>query len=229
MNVLHRTVVGIAGIVVVGLALALSAPRVVHAVVSTLVTVSNTSGNPVPTVAVDTRNVNVVNTPNVNISSLPAVQLNGNVNATVTNALDSNNNSVPLITEDPAVQTAFNAGGACIFAGAPACLGRVQVPSLSNSVVVIQSVSGSCTELVPGTQISDANVTVAAPGEGPAPIEILLAPLISVGAFATQNFAENITAYSTSGPALQVSFNATTPQAQGTVCDIVVSGYLASK
>lgn len=49
MNALKQIVFGIAGIVVVALVLALAAPKTVHAVVSALVTVANTSANPVPT------------------------------------------------------------------------------------------------------------------------------------------------------------------------------------
>ncbi|MGB7023290.1 MAG: hypothetical protein WBD73_05775 [Candidatus Acidiferrales bacterium] len=63
MNIVRRIVVATAGMVIVALVLALAEPKAVHAVVSALVTVSNGAGNPVPTMAVDTRNVNVVNTP----------------------------------------------------------------------------------------------------------------------------------------------------------------------
>lgn len=100
MNVIRRMVVGLAGIVVVALAFSLVAPKAVHAIVSTLVTVTNGSGNPVPTVAVDTRNVNVLNTPSVNVASLPAVQLNGAINATVSNPTDGSGNPIPLVTRD---------------------------------------------------------------------------------------------------------------------------------
>jgi hypothetical protein len=47
MNVLKRIAMGIGGVVVVTLLLALAAPKAVHAIVSTLVTVVNTSSNPV--------------------------------------------------------------------------------------------------------------------------------------------------------------------------------------
>jgi hypothetical protein len=47
MNLLRRIVVGIAGVVIVALALELVAPKAVHAVVATLVQVENTSANPV--------------------------------------------------------------------------------------------------------------------------------------------------------------------------------------
>jgi hypothetical protein len=107
-------------VVVVALVLALAEPKAVHAVVSALVTVSNGPGNPVPTMAVDTRNVNVVNTPvpvtgninanvtgsvnatltgtpSVNVSGMPAVNVasvSGNV--PVTNPLDGSGNPIPL-------------------------------------------------------------------------------------------------------------------------------------
>lgn len=130
MNVIRKVVLGLAGVVVVAFVLELAAPKAVHAVVSTLVTVSNTSGNPVPTIAVDTRNVNVVNTPNVNVSSLPAVQLSGGVNATVSNPTDGSGNPIPLVTKD-ADSPARNAysdrcggngtgGASCTFKAVPA-------------------------------------------------------------------------------------------------------------
>lgn len=53
MKVLRRIVVGLAGVVLVASALELVAPKAVQAVVSTLVTVSNTSANPVPNLNVD--------------------------------------------------------------------------------------------------------------------------------------------------------------------------------
>jgi hypothetical protein len=48
MNVLRRIAMGIGGVVIAVLLLALAAPKAVHAIVSTLVTVANTSSNPVP-------------------------------------------------------------------------------------------------------------------------------------------------------------------------------------
>jgi hypothetical protein len=152
MNVLRRIVVGLAGVVVVALALELLAPKAVHAVVSTLVTVSNTTAQPVPTMAVDTRNVNVVNTPtvtatisgtpSVNVNSLPAVQLSGtpsvniasplsiggNVNATVSNPAGATG-AVPLVTDEvnnPAYQPAsielYMTNGASTSATVPSTL-----------------------------------------------------------------------------------------------------------
>lgn len=47
MNIIRRIVVGFAGVIVVALAIELAAPKAVHALVSTLVTVANPSTNPV--------------------------------------------------------------------------------------------------------------------------------------------------------------------------------------
>ena len=55
MNVLRRIAMGIGGTVVVALALTLTVPRAAHAVLSALVTVTNTSANPVPTYDSGTR------------------------------------------------------------------------------------------------------------------------------------------------------------------------------
>ena len=49
MNVLRRIAMAIGGTVVVALVIGLAAPKTVHALVSALVTVANTSSNPVPT------------------------------------------------------------------------------------------------------------------------------------------------------------------------------------
>lgn len=48
MNVLRRIAMGIGGTVVIALVIGLAAPKTVHALVSALVTVANTSSNPVP-------------------------------------------------------------------------------------------------------------------------------------------------------------------------------------
>jgi len=49
MNVLRRIAMAIGGTVVIALVIGLAAPKTVHALVSALVTVANTSANPVPT------------------------------------------------------------------------------------------------------------------------------------------------------------------------------------
>ncbi|MHB8525838.1 MAG: hypothetical protein ACYDD2_06740 [Candidatus Acidiferrales bacterium] len=53
MNVLRRIAMAISGTVVVALVLTLAVPRAAHAVLSALVTITNTASNPVPTQAVD--------------------------------------------------------------------------------------------------------------------------------------------------------------------------------
>src|SRR5690348_9928644 len=57
---LYRAGIGIAGVVLVALVMALIAPKTVHAVVSALVTVANTATNPVPTQAVKESRANFV-------------------------------------------------------------------------------------------------------------------------------------------------------------------------
>ena len=53
MSVLRRIAMGIGGTAVVAVVIGLAAPKTVHAVVSALVTVTNTTSNPVPTQSVD--------------------------------------------------------------------------------------------------------------------------------------------------------------------------------
>lgn len=47
-SVLKRVAMGVGGVVLAALLLSFASPKVVHAIVSTLVTVANTSSNPVP-------------------------------------------------------------------------------------------------------------------------------------------------------------------------------------
>ena len=149
MNVLRRIAMAIAGVVVVALAAELVAPKAMHAAQSVLATIANTSANPVPTVATDTRNVNVANTPSVSVasgtvavSSLPAVAIGGTVNATVTNT--SANPVLNRDVDNPARQ-AFQAR-AQVLAGVEKA---VDVPSTTADgalvkELVIEEVSGEC-------------------------------------------------------------------------------------
>lgn len=155
MNIVRRIVVGLAGVIAVALVLAIAEPKAVHAVVSALVTVSNGTGNPVPTVAVDTRNVNVVNTPNVNVTN--TVPVTGNVNATLTgtptvsfngnvpvaNPSDQNQNPIPLDVESndyspvQAACSGFSSGNG--FSNFSACSPAITVPA--GTALIIDDVS----------------------------------------------------------------------------------------
>lgn len=53
MIIMKRIAMGIGGVAVAALLLALAAPKAVHAIVTTLVTVANTGANPVPVHSVD--------------------------------------------------------------------------------------------------------------------------------------------------------------------------------
>jgi hypothetical protein len=85
MNVIRKIMMGLGGVVVVALVLALASPKTMRAAVSTLVTVTNTPS------------VTVANAPTVNVASLPAVQFSGgaSLNANVTNTAAN-----PAITWD---------------------------------------------------------------------------------------------------------------------------------
>ncbi|HET6201000.1 MAG TPA: hypothetical protein VFD93_11720 [Candidatus Acidoferrales bacterium] len=128
MNIVRRIVVATAGVVVVALVLALAEPKAVHAVVSALVTVSNGPGNPVPTMAVDTRNVNVVNTP---------VPVTGNINANVTGSVNA------TLTGTPSVNVS----------GMPA----VNVASVSGNVPVTNPLDGSGNPIPLGVQTDESS------------------------------------------------------------------------
>ncbi|HEV2617492.1 MAG TPA: hypothetical protein VGU63_12880 [Candidatus Acidoferrales bacterium] len=53
MNVVRRIAMGIGGTVVIALVFSLAAPKTVHALVSALVTITNTATSPVPVQSVD--------------------------------------------------------------------------------------------------------------------------------------------------------------------------------
>jgi len=59
-NILRRILEAISGVVVVALLLTLAMPKTVHGVVSTLVTIVNTSANPVPTQSVKQSEANFI-------------------------------------------------------------------------------------------------------------------------------------------------------------------------
>lgn len=158
MNVVCKIVVGLAGTLVVALALQLAAPKAVHAVVSHFITVDNTAANPVPITGsvnvANTANMNVTNTPSVNVAntvpvtgtvavnSLPPVQLGGSVN--VTNATDAKGNPV-LVTDSDAARNSFLVSGNCSFGQASdicASTGFYTVPA--NTIAVLQNASGIC-------------------------------------------------------------------------------------
>jgi hypothetical protein len=240
MNVVRRIVVGIAGVVLVALALELFAPKAVHAVVSTLVTVSNTSGNPVPTMAVDTRNVNVVNTPNVNVNTLPAVQLSGTpsvninsmppVNASVTgnvpvsNPLDGSGNPIPLVTEDNAPRAAFDVTEQCNFDPTDGCLISSLFLVPSNQIAVIESFSGECT-LASGTAIVFASLIWVTGGHVSSLSVEPGSPLANQG-LVEQSFGGNVKRYVFGGSRIVASIGPNGSQSSGDNCEVGLAGYL---
>lgn len=228
MNIVRRIVVGLAGVIVVALAIELAAPKAVHAIVSTLVTVANTSSNPVPTVAVDTRSVNVVNaavpvTGNVNatLTGTPTVSLNGNV--PVANPLDNNNNPSPLVTQ-PSARNFFQLEGSCTNSGAVCFVGPLL--TVTGSVAVVQSFSGFCFGLAAGSNITEAGlstildgsiISYAAPGPPvTSPVDVRI------------SFAESTTTYFPPGSSINAEVFYTVPPIGGG-CSVDVAGYLASQ
>jgi len=134
-------------------------PRVAHALVATLVQVTNTSANPVPTQAVGTTPVSgtVAIDPNsaVNVSSLPAVQLAGGSSVT----LGGNSNTQPLFVRDvdnPALQP-FTLSATCnIPGGKQTCLSEMFVPQGKRAVIETATVA------INGVNLTTATVQVIA-------------------------------------------------------------------
>jgi hypothetical protein len=111
MNMVRRIVIGLAGVVVVALAIEIAAPKAVHALVATAVDVVNTPNVIVANTVPVTGNVNANVNGTVAVSSMPAVAIGGNVNATVSDPLDGSGNPVPLVTreqQNPADEPYFN-------------------------------------------------------------------------------------------------------------------------
>lgn len=254
MNIVRRIVVATAGVVVVALVLALAEPKAVHAVVSALVTVSNGPGNPVPTVAVDTRNVNVVNTPNVNVAGLPAVQLSGtpsvnianplsiggNVNATVSNPTDGNGNPVPLVTQGSLSKAnVFDVFGECTYNINGGCaLNLYNVPM--GKIAVIQSASWEC-EIPSGDIVPFPSIRFWSPANQVVISSMQPGPSIQLGGTtnglpsASASGQERLTAYAVEGTSpgdngITLSLTAVgSVFPTGFVCEGELAGYLISQ
>jgi hypothetical protein len=247
MDVVRRIVVGIAGVVLVALALELFAPKAVHAVVSTLVTVSNTSGNPVPTMAVDTRNVNVVNTPNVNVNTLPAVQLSGTpsvninsmppVNASVTgnvpvsNPLDGSGNPIPLVTQSPvSAANAFDTINSCQVPSGKFVCGGIAYTVPAGKMAVIQSASSSC-QLDAGENMTEIDITYTSPSGASEAAYMQPGPLLAhfSGDFVSLS-QERLTAYATGGSSgAAINFLFEMNGSIGAGCFFQLAGYLVNQ
>jgi len=237
MNIVRRIIVGLAGVVVVALAMELAAPKAVRAVVSTLVTVANTSANPVPVAG----NVAVTNTVpisgNVNVTNVPAVQLSGTPSVNIANPLSIGGNVSATVVNTPAspvptlsaealnsftafLTQPFSAEGFCTVP-------LYTVPS--GQIAVIQSV-GYLTQMDQGTAI-DFNSIVDVNSSGSLKWELYL----PVGSPVLQTFAPaavassgglTITAYATAGD--QISFDAFTTASETAStdhCNATISGY----
>lgn len=231
MNVLRKIVVGLAGIFVIALAFDLAAPKAVHAVVSTLVTVTNTP------------NVSVVNTPAVTVantvpvsgtvavSSMPPVTLGGSVNATVSNPLDSNGSPVPLATQDSAARAGFDVSGICSFGvqfnNDCAIQPLYTVPA--NYIAVLQQFSGICTTNS-GTVPEDVALQFTGSNGF---VNLALAPGVQVPFTAGQTksvYSQRIVGYAfggSTGSAINAGVDtATSEGGNPNVCEIQLVGYL---
>lgn len=211
-----------------GLLSVMLAPKAVHAVVSTLVTVANGTANPVPTVAVDTRNVNVVNTPvpvtgnvNATLTGTPAVSLNGNV--PVSNPADGNGNPAPLIVKDaqnPALfsfsqETIDQSGGNCRTFTNPLPLTAPNGAAVK--AVVIEEISGSV--IFTGAQPNWIRVVNPAGTEFFVPLQTSTNTSNDVAALAQTRLY--------GGPGDQFVFNI--DLFDSTACSFSVSGYLVTQ
>jgi hypothetical protein len=221
MNVLRKILVGLGSIVVVALVLALAAPKTVRAVVSTLVTVTNTTSQPVPTMAVDTRNVNVVNTPNVNVASLPAVQLSGAINANISN---TSANPVPTIPEQ--ASKGFSIEGSCQFSG-NSCTANPLYTVPTGETAVIESFTEFC-RIDAGTALSSIIVGFLAPGETASQISVntpATAPSILSSAGIASG-GQNLKAYAAAGGIVAEALAASSENPVNDSCQFTLSGYL---
>jgi hypothetical protein len=212
-NPVRRLVVGIVGVLALTQILEVVAPKAVRAVDRLLVTINNTSANPVPTVATDTRNVAVVN---------------DSLRATVTNLKDTaTGDPVPLVTRDESADHFFQFSNVCVFSGSTECQEinastRFSVPA--NETALIESVTAVC-QLIPGSSVNYAQLTN---GSSETFLPPGSAPVTAPNGTDTQTFAQNLKAYVTSGDIAQpVSFEvyANADQPSPNVCAYSLAGY----
>lgn len=143
MKTLKRIAWGLGVILVIATSLQLAAPKAVHAVISTLVTVANTAANPVPV----TGTVAIAGTPAVNVASMPPVSV-GPLTVSgplpVTNPLDELGFQQPLVTQDSnlGVRQAFLIADHCSGLN---CLGASGISVPTGFAAVVEDLSGSCT------------------------------------------------------------------------------------
>lgn len=205
MRTIAIAVVALAG---AGVVLELTAPKAMHAAVTTLVA--------------------VVNTPNVNVANTPNVAVSGSV--AVANGTDAAGRPV-VVTDGNAPRNSFSATGSCNLAVLTGCTASALYTVPAGEVAVVQSFSGLCALNVTGDQVyevslvqeSTQNQVFAAVG-APVQVSHLFGPTYTL-----QTFHQNTTLYVPAGAsvdgradsALQFSGGGT-----GT-CSFWMSGYLA--
>lgn len=236
MNIVRRIVVGIAGVVVIALAMELAAPKAARAVANLLVTVTNTPNvNVVNTPSV---NANITNTPTVSVSSLPAVQvgsISGNV--PVANPLDTDSNAIPLVTQNPVSGgNAFDVTSSCSFGSGGTIDGNECVVNPAYNVptgkiAVIQSVTGEC-ELIPSSNLDLVQIQYTQPTAGSAGGAFVTpGPTESGFGGAFGSFGGRVTLYAVGGSPIKeyVLASDLSEESSGYDCFIEIAGYLVNR
>jgi hypothetical protein len=223
---LYRAGIGLAGVVLIALVVILFAPKTAHAVLSALVTVSNTAANPVPV----TGAVSVAGTPTVNVASMPTltvdpVSLSGNV--PVVNPLDTSNDPVSLITNQAPLRwdPTFNCFSGC----QQFQLTVPKAPNGSDQAYEVQYISGLCDSL-PSPLPSNGVVIRISSSEPFSATRSGSVPEILIGMSVTGNalfFSQRVDFFTSSIGPMTFSLNAPEvgPLSSGT-CSVTLNGRL---
>lgn len=222
MKIVRRLVVGIAGVAVVALVMEMATPKAARALANLFVTVTNTSANPVPVSGA------------VTVSGLPAVQIasvSGNV--PVTNALDRNNNAIPLVVQNPlSAGNAFDVSGFCNFAGNALSCDAQPYTVPDGKIAVIQSVTGSCS-LDSGTGLTSVELSYTAPNGSRVGSFPSVHATQQFTNFASANFGGSLVNYAAGAPiglaVIDVDFFTSASQSSGRICSIEIAGYLVNQ
>ena len=198
MNALRRVAMAVSGTMIVALVLMLAAPRAAHAVFSALVTVSNTSSNPVPVLSVDDH-------------SQHAFQQAANCTSAVSAPCQ-----VQGLFPVPLGMTAVvqDVSGLCNFTPSTTTSDFAPLPTS----VAIEAINSAATVTTPDNPNGVASVELQAVFQG-----TIRSPLNT-----HYSFGRPITLYAASpsaGPQATFTFFVETPENFGAECGFNISGY----
>ena len=199
------------------------------------VTVVNTPSTPVPTAAQGTTAISG----NVGISGTPNVSLVPGTKVNVANVSDANGNPTPLVVRDHTPTQPFHIvmcadfgteSGTCQSANPP-LNSSVQVPTTTSDGhtverMVIENVSGSCESF--GQQVFSVSLRTTLYENSPMATTDNIFPASASASPAIQTVSQQTRLYAEPGSQLTLSFGSTGTSADGTICSMILTGYLTT-